>query len=732
NMRIGFLALFIFIQMVCLRAGTPDPPLLFPPDISVEGGTLNCFNPQIQIHGSSNTPGVTFEWSGPGGFQSSLPDPVVGTPGGYILTVTAPDGSTAAAVAVVEADFEQPNVYAAGGYLPCTEDSIQLKGQSDSTILSWNWQGPNGFVSNEQNPWAYEPGAYILTVTAQNGCQKSAQGNVILTGEVPQITISGDTVLNCSKDTTTLTGTTDLADATFKWTRPDGSEIASNTLSVNLPGTYVFSATSTDGCTVSIAQTVAADTLPPDLLVLADTLTCLHPATVPTVVTADSIVSFLWSNNNGFSSSAPQPTLSLPDSYTLSVVGINGCETAVSFTLAGDLDAPAINLSGDTLNCKNDSVLVAAAVAPPTLGDWSGPNGMSVSNNDFYTQTPGWYTFTATGQNGCSATDSVLILSDFASPVFSAAGGEITCAQDSVILTATPNAGQPVWYWSGPNGFSSDQPNPTTTQAGTYYITATGQNGCSATDTVLVLDKKTPPDILAKADTLNCATPQIALSAQSNTPDLDYWWEGPNGFQSPLPAPLISEGGTYALTVTAANGCTAQTSVFIASDFAEPTISVEADSLTCANPSLSFSPTTNPPDVAFFWVGPNNFESNDPNPVISMPGDYFVTVTAPNGCTNVAAVEITSNQNPPDFTLFPDTLTCTKASLTLSVNTNLAGGIYEWQGPGGFMSSEPNPVISAGGLYTLTLTDANGCQKTDAVFIATDTLSPVLSVSGGT
>lgn len=73
----------------------------------------------------------------------------------------------------------------------CESDTVKLDINSNIGNLSYNWQGPNGFVSNIKNPINIGPGIYKVTITAANGCTNDAQVNYTPTLPLPNLTING-------------------------------------------------------------------------------------------------------------------------------------------------------------------------------------------------------------------------------------------------------------------------------------------------------------------------------------------------------------------------------------------------------------------------------------------------------------------------------------------------------------------------------------------------------------
>ncbi|PWK29482.1 hypothetical protein LV89_00323, partial [Arcicella aurantiaca] len=139
------------------------------------------------------------------------------------------------------------------------------------------------------------------------------------------------------------------------------------------------------------------------------------------------------------------------------------------------------------------------------------------------------------------------------------------CAGKTATIGASPaNGTAPYTYsWVGPSGFTSTSQNPsivnvTSAQAGVYTVTAIDVNGCEGTTTAQVTVNPVPtPTINANLSICSGATVNLTSSGGGT-----YAWAGPNSFTSALQNPSITSAttavtGTYVLTVTGANACTA-------------------------------------------------------------------------------------------------------------------------------------------------------------------------------
>lgn len=158
-----------------------------PPNLTVSANqTANCNTPTISA--SSNTPGVTFSWSGPGIVSGgNTRTPVVNASGTYTVTVTNPaNGCVNTAQVQVVVDKSPPNANAGPDKsLGCPAIPIILNGSSSTPGVSFSWSGPGSLTGgNTATPTVSSPGTYILTVSnPANGC--TATDNVVVSGTPP-------------------------------------------------------------------------------------------------------------------------------------------------------------------------------------------------------------------------------------------------------------------------------------------------------------------------------------------------------------------------------------------------------------------------------------------------------------------------------------------------------------------------------------------------------------------
>jgi Leucine-rich repeat (LRR) protein len=209
-------------------------------------------------------------------------------------------------------------------------------------------------------------------------------------------------------------------------------------------------------------------------------------------------------------------------------------------------------------------------------------------------------------------------------------------------------------------------------------------------------------------------------------PNLNYKWEGPNGFTSTLRNPSIPNftallTGTYYLTVTDFGGCTGTSSQQIDIVGAGE---IMVNSPLCEGKTIQF---TISPGISYEWTGPGNFTSTLQNPAIpnavkSMEGIYKVKIKTAD-CTIEKEIEVVLTQIGEITEPSP---TCVGSDLTLEAK---GGNIYRWTGPNNFTSTSPTPVITNvssqnAGIYKVEIRDNTGCRSEFQVSV--DFIQPVV------
>ncbi len=295
------------------------------------------------------------------------------------------------------------------------------------------------------------------------------------------------------------------------------------------------------------------------------------------------------------------------------------------------------------------------------------------------------------------------------------------CVGSTLNLNAS---GGTQYQWSGPNNFTSTQPNPsipnvTLQQAGTYYVTVSNTDGCTSTEQINIQIYNNPQGSISNAQVV-CEGQHATLQASGGA---TYTWSGPNNFTATGANVQISnitqnESGTYYVTITNDAGCTSVLNTTI--DIQPiPQIVASYSGATCEGNSITL--TASPSNMlSYQWSGPNNFSSNQQNPQISnitftMSGTYTVTVTHNCG-TSTDTVNVMVYERPSILSLNTQNESC-KDMKDGQISPSVSGGnspfTYLWSN--GNTQSELTNLSE--GSYSVTITDAKGCSVTGTALI---------------
>jgi len=294
------------------------------------------------------------------------------------------------------------------------------------------------------------------------------------------------------------------------------------------------------------------------------------------------------------------------------------------------------------------------------------------------------------------------------------------------------------YSWSGPLGFTSTLQNPTITSvtnahAGTYTVTVT--NGCGSTtaSVVVVVAVGVSPTINATPNPI-CVNGTLNLSSTGGD---SYAWSGPNSFTSTLQNPTIAgvtaaNAGLYSVTVSTVSCGSGSASITVIVNPLPTATSGATPNPLCSGTTLSLSSSGG---ATYAWSGPASFTSTLQNPtrtntVVAHSGLYTVTVTSAAGCTATSSVNVTVNQTPTATATATPNPICSGGTVTFGSS---GGATYAWSGPGSFTSTLQNPTrtnvtVAQSGIYTVTVTSANGCSSTATVTLV---VNPAATATAG-
>lgn len=261
------------------------------------------------------------------------------------------------------------------------------------------------------------------------------------------------------------------------------------------------------------------------------------------------------------------------------------------------------------------------------------------------------------------------------------------------------------YSWSNGQNSPTIIVSPTSTQ--TYTLTVTDANGCTTSNNFTVSIGGQAGSINLGNDTILCVGQSLTLDAGSNF--TNYLWS--NGQQTQ--SIVVSASGTYWVHATDACGTIADTITVNFNPLPDATLS---DYDVCANQTLTLSLSNN--CATYLWSNGSIYDS------LSVPThtpgifSYQVTVTDCNGCTNTGSSTVTVYESPV-VNLGMDTLICQNQTLLLDAGNH---DLYLWSNG----STSQTVLVDASQypvgtyVYSVTVTNANGCSTTDDIIIIID------------
>lgn len=640
--------------------------------ISTPRDTITASGPTTICQGSVLTlsvpSGGTYQWSNGATTNSITP----GTSGTYYVTVTNSLGCTGVSSGVIVTVNPLPadTISSNGPLTFCPAGSVTLTGPAG---LSYQWS--NGYTT--QSITTAQAGTYSLIVTNSNNCSAISPQVTVTESTTPNATISaGGPTTFCAGDSVILSGVSGLI---YHWS--NGS--TSQTIAAYQAGAYNLTVTNANNCT-AVSQPISVSFLasPNDTVTASGSLTLCAGGSV--VLSAASGLAYSWSTG----SNAQSIITSQSGTYTVTVTNVNNCSAIsapiVVTVIANPVDTISVN--GPTTICAGSSVTLSA-ISGYTYHWSTGATSETIN----ITQS-GSYKVTITSGSSCSATSTPVTVTVNAAPANTVTAGGPTsfCSGGHVILTAASGL---TYQWS--NAATSQA--ITVIQSGSYSVTVTNTNNCSASSAPVNVTVLAPPtaNIIASGPTTFCAGSNVTLTA---TAGLSYIWSNSSTSQSIN----VSQGGTYLVTVTNSNQCSAVISSPPITVNAITSISNQPDNqVTCINGEVTFSVTANGDSITYQWqkngtniTGQQSSTFNIPSAALTDTGNYRVIVngvcgkdTSNNASLSVAS-SLTFSQQPVSQTV------CLGKSVTFNVVANGVNTTYQWKKNGQNIANANAPAYS--------------------------------------
>ncbi|MFN8775886.1 MAG: gliding motility-associated C-terminal domain-containing protein [Flavobacteriales bacterium] len=528
-------------------------------ELSVVADQPDCFNGSdgsATVNATSDFPGYTYQWNDPQGQTGATASGLQA--GTYTVVVQDADGCEETTNVLIS---QPPAVSVSVPLLT----NVTCAGLNNGTAVAVANGGTPGYSFNWSNgsqlnsAVGLAPGSYGVTVTDANGCEQSAS-ITITTPEPIEVTFQLVDVGCAGGSDGQITAIASGGSGALSYTWPDLG--ITGTTAANLPsGSYTVVITDGNNCeTSAVAEIGSAAALSLTSQVVSPA--CFGQSGGQASVSVNGGTpnyEYQW-NDPAQQTGATAGGLAA-GLYTVVVTDANGCLGQLQVEVnEPSLLSAELATSSDALCFGQASGSANLAISGGTPGYVITYNGQ-VASNPAFNLAAGIYSVQITDSNGCSAQTQVQIDQPTAVTA-NATSNNPDCfggTDGSASVVASGGIGGYSYTWAGSASTSSTAGN---LSAGTYSVTVTDGNGCTASDTV-TLSQPSAVVAAVSSQPATCGLEDGSVSASGSGGTGPYTFAWPAlGAQGPSVDDVGA--GSYQVIVTDANGCVGQSSVAVA------------------------------------------------------------------------------------------------------------------------------------------------------------------------
>jgi len=668
--------------------------------------------------GAGSTPPFTYAWT-PSSQTTVTASGLA--PASYTVTVTDGNGCISTATTVITQPtlltqtFTTVNVHCFGG----STGSITINPAGGTPGYTYLWT-PGSYTT--QTISGLPAGTYTCVYTDANGCQKTASVAITQPAGMVLSSTQVDATCNLANGSATVSAAGGTGPYTYSWstvpvqTTPTASALPSNT--------YVVTVTDANSCTQTLAVTINNLAGPVATVFSVNNVSCFgdNDGNATVTVSGGTIpFTFSWSNGQ----TLPTATNLVAGTYTLVATDASGCIASTSVTITEPLLLDlAIASTNPTCAGACDGTLISntfGGTAPYTYL-WN-PGG--VTTPFVLGLCAGTYTLQVTDINGCTAFKPATLTNPVAVTA-STTSTNVSCSGlCNATATANPLTGTGPFTYLWTDASAQTTQTATGLCSGTYTVTVTDAAGCTATATAMVTS---PASMLTSITALGnvtcfgaCDGFATATVVGGSAPYAYLW--NPTSTAGAAVNNLCA--ANYTVTVTDANGCTASTTANITEPF--PLIAtITSTNVTCFG---ACDGTANA--VYTGGTGPYTFQwtptfATTPNIASICDGIHNLSVTDGNGCIATASVVITQ---PTILAVSTTTTNSSCGNADGSACAAITGGVppfaYSWNDPSNQTTNCASNINA--GVYTISITDGNGCSVTGLANV-NDNTAPIVTI----
>ena len=459
---------------------------------------------------------------------------------------------------------------------------------------------------------------YTITVTNPvTNCSSTA--NAIVNGPTTALTATNSVLpITCSSNgSVSINATGGWGGYQFQLTKPNGTisgpQSANTFINLNQTGTYTVQVTDTNGCVITNSFILATPTNPVATIASSSNLCYGVNGASLAISATGGVVPYTYSLNGNTPQSNNVFSNLTPGNYSIIVTDAFGCTATVSKTIQLQLTATASMVKGldcsSTPNAQITTTLVGG-LAPYTYqvsfnnGAFGTSTNITGTTFNYQTANAGTYQFLITDSQGCSFTTNTITVNALTTPSITSVvqTQSILCnggSNAAITINTNPSLGlAPFTYVVNNTTTSTNYGNQTSgLTAGSYTITITDANSCSATSSI-VINQPNPITFTVSTVDITCNNPGgtsfgqvVVQNVLGGIAPYTYYVNNNFGFQETYVTTTneshsfqILDFGIYHVEVIDSNGCTVvRNNIIIASPPNDLTIDVSTSTSDCTN-----------------------------------------------------------------------------------------------------------------------------------------------------